>query len=112
VENALQFESSPSLIEKALQRLSLYLQGKGSVTGFCELEQEYLFLVINIKGGKLDAVKSTSFMEPTGDIMNHSGSSLDLIYIASLLKAGDVTFNILNTDEGLRLELTFSGIKH
>ena len=112
VDSALQFDSSASLIEKAFARLSLYLKGKGAVTGFCELEQEYLFLVINIKNGKLDAVKSTSFLEPTGDVMNHSGSSLDLIYVASLLKACGVTFNILNVSEGLRLELTFSGVKH
>ena len=49
-------------------------------------------------------------MEPTGNIMNHSGTGLDLVYIAAALKACGVTFNILNIDTGLRLELTFTGV--
>lgn len=117
VDATLEFDSSPVLIEKALVKLSQYIRGKGNVSGFSELNQEYLFLVININSNKLDAVKPSSFvvptgMEPTGDIMNYSGTNLDLVYVAAALKATGVSFNILNTDNVLRIEITFSGVKN
>jgi len=110
VAETLKVDSYSLIMEKALAKLSLYVQGKGEISGFCELDQEYLFLVININSDNIDAVKRSSPMEPTGNIMNHSGSGLDLVYIAAALKACGVTFNILNTNTGLRLELTFKDI--
>jgi len=110
VDETLTLSSYPLTLEKALTKLSVYVQGKGEVSGFCELDQEYLFLVININNKNIEAVKRSTPMEPTGDIMNHSGTGLDLVYVAAALKACGVTFNILNIDTGLRLELTFTGV--
>ena len=110
VKGPLELNSYPLTIEKAFTKLSLYVQGKGEVTGFCELNQEYLFLVININSENIEPVKRHTTMEPTGDVMNHSCTGLDLVYIAAALKACGVTFNILNTTTGLRLELTFTGV--
>ncbi len=110
VERTLEIESYPLTIEKAFAKLSVYVQGKGEVSGFCELNQEYLSLVININNNNIETVKRSTSMEPTGDIMNHTGTGLDLVYIAAALKACNITFNILNIDTGLRLELTFTGV--
>ena len=110
VDKRMMLLSSSELMEKAFAKLSLYIQGKGEVSGFCELNHEFLMLVINIKNSEMGKVTNSSYMEPTGDIINHTGSSLDLIYVAAALKASGVTFNIINTNEGLRLELTFSKI--
>ena len=110
VDEALSLNSYPLTLEKALTKLSVYVQGKGEVSGFCELNQEYLLLVINISSNNIETVKRSTSMEPTGNIMNHSGTGLDLVYIAAALKACGVTFNILNIDTGLRLELTFTGV--
>lgn len=110
VKESLKLNSYPLILEKSFAKLSVYVQGKGEISGFCELDQTYLFLIININSKNIEAVQRSTTMEPTGNIMNHNGTGLDLVYIAAALKACGVTFNILNTNTGLRLELTFTGV--